>query len=120
MTTTTPQAAASGTPAGMPAHLWELAMSDVRLSVPERVRNAVANGANAPEGIRRVAARVATTGAALGVPAALLAVGGFAGATTDAPVDLAGNPTPLEGGPRPDVGPSPDGGLDPAPAVPGS
>lgn len=93
-------------PVGMPAHLWELAKSDVRLSVPNRVRNAVANGLNAPEGVRRIAARVAVTGAAMGVPAAMLGLGGFLD-TADQPVALAGGESPLDG-------------VDGAPAMPGS
>ena len=93
-------------PAGMPAHLWELAKSDVRLSVPNRVRNAVANGLNAPENVRRIAARVAVTGAALGVPAAIIGLGGFLD-TADTPVALAGGEAPLDG-------------VDGAPAMPGS
>ncbi|TCK26111.1 hypothetical protein [Pseudonocardia endophytica] len=93
-------------PVGMPAHLWELAKSDVRLSVPNRVRNAVANGLNAPENVRRIAARVAVTGAAMGVPAAMIGLGGFLD-TADTPVGLAGGEAPLDG-------------FDGAPAVPGS
>ena len=104
--TSSPTAQPVRGPVGMPAHLWELAKSDVRLSVPNRVRNAVANGLNAPEGVRRIAARVAVTGAAMGVPAAMLGLGGFLD-TADQPVDLAGGESPLDG-------------LDGAPAMPGS
>ena len=112
MTTTTPPPRSG--PAGMPPHLWELAKSDVRLSIPERVRSAVANGANAPEGVRRIAARIAATGAAMGATAALVSIGGFADAAEDTPVDLTGNSAPRDG-----TGGEGDG-LDPAPPMPGS
>ncbi|MBC3190529.1 hypothetical protein H7X46_05555 [Pseudonocardia sp. C8] len=110
MTPTTPSTPPRRGPAGMPPHLWELACSDVRPAVPERVRNARASGADAPAGVRRVAARIAATGAAAGVAAAVVAVGGVGGpALADVPVAPAQYTTPLE-----DVG-----GLDPAPPVPG-
>lgn len=111
MTPTPPPTPPRRGPAGMPAHLWELARSDVRLAVPDRVRNAVASGAEAPAGVRRVAARIAAVGAAAGVPAAIVAVGGVGGPGLAHPsVVSARHTTPLDDGP----------GLDPAPAVPGS
>lgn len=76
-------------PAGMPPHLWELAKSDARGAVPERVRAKTDNGASAPAGIRAVARRAATAAAVLGAGAAAVALG----ATTVAPapeVGLAG------------------------------
>lgn len=69
-------------PPGMPAHLWEAAKRDVRGVIPDWLRSAKENGADAPAHIREVARRAAKAGAGLGMA---IAVGSQvdAAATTD-------------------------------------
>jgi hypothetical protein len=67
MTVRTPGAV----PPGMPAHLWEAAKRDVRGVIPDWLRSAKENGAEAPAHIREVARRAAKAGAGLGMAIAV-------------------------------------------------
>ncbi|MFC5139718.1 hypothetical protein ACFPK1_15865 [Actinomycetospora rhizophila] len=58
-------------PPGMPAHLWEAAKRDVRGVIPDWLRSAKENGAEAPAHIREVARRAAKAGAGLGMAIAV-------------------------------------------------
>jgi hypothetical protein len=55
----------------MPAHLWEAAKRDVRGVIPDWLRSAKENGAEAPAHIREVARRAARAGAGLGMAIAV-------------------------------------------------
>jgi hypothetical protein len=55
----------------MPAHLWEAAKRDVRGVIPDWLRSAKENGAEAPAHIREVARRAAKAGAGLGMAIAV-------------------------------------------------
>jgi len=61
MSTTTPgrTASAGGTPAGMPARLWEAAKHGARGTIPQWVRAAPDAGATAPPRIGQIARRAA-------------------------------------------------------------
>ncbi|MDD7934476.1 hypothetical protein [Actinomycetospora straminea] len=61
----------SAVPPGMPAHLWEAAKRDVRGVIPDWLRSAKENGADAPAHIREVARRAAKAGAGLGMAIAV-------------------------------------------------
>lgn len=61
----------SAVPPGMPAHLWEAAKRDVRGVIPDWLRSARENGAEAPAHIREVARRAAKAGAGLGMAIAV-------------------------------------------------
>ncbi|MDD7940221.1 hypothetical protein PHK61_17495 [Actinomycetospora lutea] len=63
--------APSAVPPGMPAHLWEAAKRDVRGVIPDWLRSAEENGAEAPAHIREVARRAAKAGAGLGMAIAV-------------------------------------------------
>lgn len=69
-------------PPGMPAHLWEAAKRDVRGVIPDWLRSAQENGADAPAHIREVARRAAKAGAGLGMAIAV-------GTQVDTQVDTA-------------------------------
>ncbi|GAA4925197.1 hypothetical protein GCM10023204_35280 [Actinomycetospora succinea] len=71
----------------MPAHLWEAAKRDVRGVIPDWLRSAQENGADAPAHIREVARRAAKAGAGLGMAIAVgTSVEAAASETGGAPV----------------------------------
>jgi hypothetical protein len=82
-------ASAGGTPAGMPARLWELAKHGARGTIPQWVRAAPDAGATAPPRIGQIARRAAQAAAAAGVVAGGIGVGIGATEAAARPVDLA-------------------------------
>ncbi len=120
MNTTPPSrtASAAGTPAGMPARLWEVAKHGARGTVPPWVRAAPDAGATAPPRIGQIARRAAQVAAAAGAVGAGIGLGVGAIEAASPPVDLAHRGDGAAGTEHTSGGGAP--GADHTSAVPGT